>query len=122
MAGCAGFHSQHIELLRSNNTRYALRVADNCAEDFQTNTNPGLTSDFFTNRYLLRRSSCLALVACLFLISQIVAANVEDVRDLWKASALVGLAYGGTVGLLPPVIIEWFGLGTISLSPFYNSH
>jgi hypothetical protein len=49
----------------------------------------------------------------LFVISQIFAINVEDVAHLWKATALLGLAYGSLFGICPTIIIDWFGLGEL---------
>ena len=40
---------------------------------------------------------------------------IDDVRDLWKASAMLGWAYGSLMGSFPTVTIEWFGLGTSSI-------
>lgn len=53
----------------------------------------------------------MALVSSMFIISQVVVFNIDDVRNLWKGSALLGLAYGGLFGLFPTLVIEWFGLG-----------
>ncbi len=52
----------------------------------------------------------VTLISCCFLLSQFIAVSVDDVPDLWKASASVGLSYGATFGLLPVITIEWFGL------------
>lgn len=70
----------------------------------------GLVADFAKNRLNFPRSYCLILVSVLLLISQITATSIEHVRDLWKASALVGLGYGSTFGLCPTLVIEWFGI------------
>ena len=56
----------------------------------------------------------MALVCSMFIISQVVVFNIDDVRNLWKGSALLGLAYGGLFGLFPTLVIEWFGLGEFS--------
>ena len=56
------------------------------------------------------RSFCISLVAALFVISQLAVYNVENVNNLWKASALLGVAYGSLFGLFPTITIEWFGL------------
>jgi hypothetical protein len=50
------------------------------------------------------------LVSFFFILSQIAAANVDGVNDLWKVSALLGLAHGSVFGLFPTVCIDWFGL------------
>ncbi|KAJ7125293.1 major facilitator superfamily domain-containing protein [Mycena epipterygia] len=84
----------------------------------------GLISDNVKNRLGWPRSYSLILVSTLFLSSQLLAAQIDDVTNLWKASALVGLAYGTIFGLFPTVCIEFFGLlhfsenwGYLSLSP-----
>ena len=43
----------------------------------------------------------IALVAAAFVAAQAAVLAVDDVRDLWKGSALLGLAYGGLFGLFP---------------------
>jgi hypothetical protein len=70
----------------------------------------GLFADFTKNNLHQQRSMCLTLVASLFLVSQLACLSITDVSDLWKASALLGIAYGGMFGLIPTISIEWFGL------------
>lgn len=70
----------------------------------------GIIADITKNYFKLPRSFCISLVAFLFVISQIAVYMVEDVNNLWKASALLGLAYGSLFGLFPTITIEWFGL------------
>jgi predicted MFS family arabinose efflux permease len=70
----------------------------------------GLTSDFSKNYLGFPRSYCLSLVAFLFIVSQVLTATIDDIGNLWKATALVGLAYGSIFGLFPTMAIEWFGL------------
>lgn len=71
----------------------------------------GLTSDFTTNHFHFPRSYCISLVAFLFIISQLIIVGTDDVKDLWKASLALGLAYGGLFGLFPTIMLEWFGIG-----------
>ena len=47
-----------------------------------------------------------------FFISQLVAISIVDVKELWKASFLVGFSYGAMFGLFPAVTIDWFGMHT----------
>ncbi|KAJ7702436.1 major facilitator superfamily domain-containing protein [Mycena rosella] len=89
----------------------------------------GLISDNIKNRFGFPRSYSLVLVSTLFFLSQLLAAQITDVTDLWKASALVGLAYGTIFGLFPTVCIEFFGLshfsenwGFLSLSPMVGGN
>jgi len=74
----------------------------------------GLTSDFAKNRLHFPRSYCISLVAFLFIVSQVIAIATDDVKDLWKASLALGLAYGGLFGLFPTIVIEWFGIAHFS--------
>ncbi|KAJ7476903.1 major facilitator superfamily domain-containing protein [Mycena galericulata] len=89
----------------------------------------GLISDNIKNRFGFPRSYSLVLVSTLFFLSQLLAAQIGDVESLWKASALVGLAYGTIFGLFPTVCIEFFGLshfsenwGFLSLSPMVGGN
>lgn len=74
----------------------------------------GIFADFIGNRMGLRRGYCITLVALLFFTSQLVAMSIVDVRELWKASLLVGFSYGCLFGLFPSMIIDWFGMRTFS--------
>ncbi|KAI0637554.1 MFS general substrate transporter [Trametes polyzona] len=89
----------------------------------------GIIADFTKSKLRLPRSFCIALVAVTFIISQVMCFSIESVRDLWKASALLGVAYGGLFGLFPTLVIEWFGLphfsenwGFVSLSPMLGGN
>ncbi|KAI0052677.1 MFS general substrate transporter [Auriscalpium vulgare] len=84
----------------------------------------GIIADIVKSRFHYPRSFCISLVASLFILSQVFLYTVDDVHNLWLASALLGLAYGSLFGLLPTICIEWFGLahfsenwGYISLAP-----
>ncbi len=79
----------------------------------------GIIADFTKSRLRLPRSFCAIIVATLFIISQITCYFIEDISNLWKASALLGLAYGGLFGLFPTLVIEWFGLRECTLLPLY---
>jgi len=83
----------------------------------------GIAADFGKHRGI-RRAHCIPVVAALFLISQLVGLGVRDIEHLKYAVILVGVSYGGVFGLLPTIIIEWFGIahfsenwGLVSLSP-----
>jgi len=89
----------------------------------------GITADFVKSRWRYPRSFCMTLVASLFILSQVIMMTTDDIHNLWRASALLGLAYGGLFGLLPTVCIEWFGLahfsenwGYVTLSPVVGSN
>ena len=69
-----------------------------------------MLADSTKNHLRLPRSFCICLVALGFIISQLTVSSVDDVRNLWKGSALLGLVYGGLFGLFPTITIEWFGL------------
>ncbi|KAF8075793.1 major facilitator superfamily domain-containing protein [Lyophyllum atratum] len=70
----------------------------------------GVVADYGKNRFNLPLSYSLVLVSSLFCISQVIIANIDDVHNLWMASAMTGLAYGSTLSLFPHVCIEWFGM------------
>ncbi|KAF7331089.1 NmrA domain-containing protein [Mycena venus] len=89
----------------------------------------GLISDNVKNRFGFPRSYSLVLVSSLFFCSQLLARQIADVTNLWKASALVGFSYGTIFGLFPTVCIEFFGLshfsenwGYLSLSPLVGGN
>ncbi|KAH9853298.1 MFS general substrate transporter [Lenzites betulinus] len=89
----------------------------------------GVIADFTKGKLRLPRSFCVVLVAIMFIISQVMCYSVDNIRDLWKASALLGAAYGGLFGLFPTLVIEWFGLphfsenwGFVSLSPMLGGN
>ncbi|GJE99445.1 MFS general substrate transporter [Phanerochaete sordida] len=89
----------------------------------------GMIADSTKNHLRLPRSLCICLVAAGFIVSQLYVHAVEDVSDLWKGSALLGLAYGGLFGLFPTITIEWFGLphfsenwGFVSLAPMLGGN
>ena len=72
----------------------------------------GMVADFVRNYFNRPRSFCITVVAAIFIISQVTCYYVQAVENLWKASALLGLAYGCMFGLFPTICIEWFGLRT----------
>lgn len=89
----------------------------------------GMLADFVKNRLHMPRSYCATVISTFFLISQVLVIFTEDARQLWKASALLGLAYGGMMGLFPILCIEWFGMphfsenwGFLSLSPLLGGN
>ncbi|KAF8812677.1 MFS general substrate transporter [Phlegmacium glaucopus] len=89
----------------------------------------GFFSDFVKRLYKTPRSHSLALVSLLCLISQVVAANVSNISNLWIASALLGLAHGSTAALIPTVSQEWFGLphfsenlAYVAISPVFSAN
>lgn len=56
------------------------------------------------------------------MISQVAALNVTRIEDLWKASALLGLAHGSVFSLFPTICIEWFGMRAyLECSPSHPS-
>ena len=70
----------------------------------------GVMADFGNYRGI-RRAWCLSAVAISFLVSQLVGLRVRDIEHLQYAVILVGISYGAVFGLLPTIIIEWFGMG-----------
>ncbi|KAI0655262.1 MFS general substrate transporter [Cubamyces menziesii] len=89
----------------------------------------GVIADFTKVKLRLPRSACIVLVAFMFVVSQLMCFSIDRIGDLWKASALLGVAYGGLFGLFPTLVIEWFGLphfsenwGFVSLSPMLGGN
>ncbi|KAH8104557.1 MFS general substrate transporter [Cristinia sonorae] len=89
----------------------------------------GLIADVTKNYLRLPRSSCIIIVATLFVTSQVILYTTEDPESLWKASAALGIAYGALFGLFPTITIEWFGLphfsenwGFVSLAPMFGGN
>ena len=81
----------------------------------------GIAADFTKNRLRQPRTYCVALVAALFIISQLACVGIDEVQGLWKASALLGLAYGGLFGLFPTMVIEYFGLRKFIYQVYFSS-
>jgi MFS family permease len=71
----------------------------------------GIVADTAKSRLRIPRSFCLPAMTALFILAQFLLIAIGDVRHLWTASVLLGLAYGCWFGLLPTISIEWFGLG-----------
>jgi MFS family permease len=71
----------------------------------------GIAADATKSRIRVPRSFCLPLVAILFSLANMLLLVIDDVHNLWLASALMGFSYGCWFGLLPTISIEWFGLG-----------
>ncbi|KAI5117521.1 hypothetical protein M0805_009529 [Coniferiporia weirii] len=89
----------------------------------------GVGADLVKNRLGAPRTYCLCVVATAFVLSQVLVTHIENVENLWRASALLGLAYGGVFGLYPTIVIEWFGLahfsenwGFVSVSPMIGGN
>ena len=77
----------------------------------------GIVADVVKSRLRVPRSFCLPAMSVLFVLSQLSLVAISDVRHLWMASVLLGLAYGCLYGLVPTISIEWFGLGTLEIIP-----
>ena len=71
----------------------------------------GSAADFGKHHWGWHRSYWMSVVSVIFILSQIFAFSVEDVKSLWRASTALGFAYGGMFGLFPTITIESFGLG-----------
>ncbi|KAH9936843.1 MFS general substrate transporter [Epithele typhae] len=89
----------------------------------------GIIADAVKARLRLPRTFCIVVVATMFIVSQAACLAIDNVADLWKASLLLGLSYGGLFGLFPTLVIEWFGLahfsenwGFVSLSPMIGGN
>ncbi|KAH7927046.1 MFS general substrate transporter [Leucogyrophana mollusca] len=106
-----------LEASRWQATQVSILSVGNCAGRILI----GIISDFARVRLHLPRAYCLCIVSTLFIISQIAAINVYDVAYLWRASGLLGVAYGSLFGICPTIIIEWFGLAHLSENWGYAS-
>jgi hypothetical protein len=76
----------------------------------------GLICDYGKSRLGIPRSTSLILVSFLFFTSQVAAATIGTVKNLWVASSLLGFAYGSLFSLLATLCSEWFGMGKCSFS------
>ncbi|KAI5988454.1 major facilitator superfamily domain-containing protein [Pisolithus marmoratus] len=74
----------------------------------------GLISDFSHSYFRLPRGYYLCFVSILFILSQTFAIGVSDISTLRMATAILGLAYGSLIGILPVITIDWFGLAHLS--------
>jgi hypothetical protein len=70
----------------------------------------GVISDWGKNRFGVPRSYSLMLVSFLFFVSQLATAFIDDIKNLWIASTLLGFAYGSLWSLFVTVCLEWFGM------------
>jgi len=68
----------------------------------------GVTADFAKHKGL-RSARLISGIAATFFISQLVGIIVQDVEYLQFPVFLVGISFGGTVGLVSIIVIEWFG-------------
>ena len=114
MADTPSVDAKHRELHRSYLDWYF--PSQVIFDKAQTFCGVGVTADFAKHRGM-RRTQCIALVAVAFLISQLVGLRVQVIEQLQYAVMLVGISFGGVFGLLPTIVIEWFGMG-LSSPPF----
>ncbi|KAG5637900.1 hypothetical protein H0H81_002728 [Sphagnurus paluster] len=84
----------------------------------------GIVADYGKNRWSLPRSYSLVLASIFFFVSQVMAAHTEQIKHLWMASTMLGLAHGSVFSIFPTVCLEWFGMphfsenwGFMSASP-----
>lgn len=109
MADTPSLDAEHRKLYRSHHNWYVSPLTA-VLTTFKISSTEGVTADF-ANHKGIRRAWCLSITAVSFLISQLVGLWVQDIDHLHLAVALVGVSYGGVFGLLPTIIIEWFGMG-----------
>lgn len=84
----------------------------------------GLLSDALLYRMHASRVNAMFAAVVLCLLANAITAHVSDIRALWLPTLLVGTYYGMTVGTLPGVISDEFGVqnlssnwGTVALAP-----
>ena len=73
----------------------------------------GYAADFGKHHWGWHRAYWMSVISIIFILSQILMFNVEDVSSLWMPSVALGFAYGGMYGLFPTIMIELFGLGEL---------
>jgi hypothetical protein len=79
----------------------------------QTSPRIGVTTDFAKHKGI-RSAQLISGIAATFFVSQLVGLLVQDVEYLQYPVFLVGISFGGTVGLVSIIVIEWFGTGLYS--------
>jgi hypothetical protein len=94
-----------------SSTWQAAQVSTLSLANFSGRVLIGVAADIVKSRLRAPRSFCLPFVTILFILAELLLMAIGDVRHLWMASGLVGLAYGSWFGLLPTISIELFGLG-----------
>jgi hypothetical protein len=94
-----------------SSTWQAAQVSTLSLANFSGRVLIGIAADIVKSRLRVPRSFCLPIVTILFILAELLLIAIGDVRHLWMASGLVGLAYGSWFGLLPTISIELFGLG-----------
>ncbi|KIL59181.1 hypothetical protein M378DRAFT_15039 [Amanita muscaria Koide BX008] len=86
----------------------------------------GLICDYGKRRFDIPRSASLILVSSLFFISQVAAANIGNIHNLWIPSAILGLANGSMFTLFATMCSVWFGMphfaenyGYLQIAPIF---
>ncbi|KAG9291977.1 hypothetical protein G9A89_004915 [Geosiphon pyriformis] len=70
----------------------------------------GFFSDITKNAFQLRRLWYLVFASMIMCVGQLIGGFfVTRLEALWISTMLVGLGYGVTFGITPPICSEWFG-------------
>jgi hypothetical protein len=110
MANHSSIHYEYHQLLRENIVRCAF-LCRGIGYYLTRLETLGSSADYAKNHYGWLRSYFTIGISSTFILSQLVLYNTSSVENLWIASGLLGLGYGGMFGLFPTIMIEWFGLG-----------
>lgn len=110
MADAPSLNDEHRKLHRSAFNWYLSPSNLAVWARFEFSIGVGVTADFAKHRGM-RRVQCISMVAVSFIVSQLVGLRVRDVERLQYAVILVGVSYGAVFGLMPIIVIEWFGMG-----------
>ena len=111
MADTPSLNAEYRKLHWSHSNRYF--PFRSTLDKFPTFYQTGVTADIAKQRGM-RRAQFISIVAGSFLVSQFAGLCVQAVEHLQYAVFLTGFSYGATYGLLPIIVIEWFGIGLYS--------
>jgi len=94
-----------------------------------TNSPPGVGSDFLVKVLRASRAWCLVIACFVFCVAQLCALSIENPHLLGFVSGLSGLGYGFLFGVFPSIVAESFGIhglsqnwGFMTLSPVISGN
>lgn len=76
----------------------------------------GIVGDVLSNKYHKSRSWILYIPSTVLLAVQVLGFLVTDVKWLWLVSVLCGIGYGFTWSSIPQILIEFFGIQSLTFS------
>jgi len=109
--------------------RQAMHVSILSVCSFSGRLLSGVGSDFLVKVLKASRLWCLTVASLVFLVTQIMAVNIQNPHYLGFVSSFTGLAYGFLFGCFPSLVAEAFGIhglstnwGTMTLSPVISGN